>query len=554
MQVVRASALLALLGVGLSPGPAPAQASPLTAQVDSTADTVGPGPTAAPVVVRGDTLFFIRTGLGAFSPHDRADAIRVRLERAVASHRVGLDSLVLVEEPVATEIRMGSIAILAVTDADAALEGTTRDELARLRGDRIRRTMTQEVAATSLKGLAIGGGLALLATVGLLLLLRVLRGLFTRLHRTAEVLGRRGKTFRIQSLELLSARQMAGLLATVTRALRVVVTLLLIYVYLLVVFSLFPQTRGLAATLLHYVLGPIRQVGEAVISYLPNLFYLAVIVGVLRLLLRIIRMFFQGIERGAIQFRGFYPEWATPTYKIVRFLVLVLGVVVTFPYLPGYQSAAFKGVSVFVAVIFSLGSTGAVSNIVAGVVITYMRSFNLGDRVRISDTVGDVVERTLLVTRVRTIKNVDVTIPNAQILASHIINYSAVAREAGLILNTTVTIGYDAPWAAVHAALIAAARRTEGVEETPEPFVLQTALNDFYVSYEINAYTKLPNRMAGMYSELHQHIQDCFNEAGIEIMSPHYSSLRDGNETTIPADHRPEGYRAPGFRIAPKDG
>jgi small-conductance mechanosensitive channel len=188
---------------------------------------------------------------------------------------------------------------------------------------------------------------------------------------------------------------------------------------------------------------------------------------------------------------------------------------------------------------------------VAGVVLTYMRPFRIGDRVKIADTMGDIMEKTLLVTRVRTIKNVDVSIPNAMVLSSHIINFSSSAKKRGLILHTTVTIGYDVPWKKVHELLVSAAKSSENILDTPEPFILQTSLDDSYVSYELNAYTDKPNLMAKSYSELHQNIQDKFNEAGVEIMSPHYSSIRDGNQTAIPEDYLPKGYVPRPFRILP---
>ena len=221
------------------------------------------------------------------------------------------------------------------------------------------------------------------------------------------------------------------------------------------------------------------------------------------------------------------------------------------PYIPGSRSPAFQGVTLLVGFLVSFASSSSLSNIIAGTILTYTRAFRIGDRVQIGDTVGDVVGSSLLVTDLRTIKNVVVAIPNALVLGGPVINYSRMARTAGLILNTSVTIGYDAPWRTVHGLLIAAAGATPGIEPSPEPFVLQTALNDFYVSYEINAYTRRPNDMHLIYADLHANIQDRFNEAGVEIMSPHYRSLRDGNTVTIPEGQRPEGYEAPGFRIAP---
>jgi small-conductance mechanosensitive channel len=255
------------------------------------------------------------------------------------------------------------------------------------------------------------------------------------------------------------------------------------------------------------------------------------------------------VGKGTITWSGFYPEWADPTSKIIRFLILAVTIVVVFPYLPGSRSPAFQGITIFIGVLLSLGSTSAVANIIGGVILTYTRAFHIGDRVRIADTTGDVVEKTLLATRIRTIKNEFITVPNSMVLGSHIVNFSSADDAASLILHTSVTIGYDAPWRTVHALLIAAALRTPSIIKEPAPFVLQTSLNDFYVTYELNAYTSEALRMAFTYAELHQNIQDCFNESGVEIMSPHYASLRDGNSTTIPAQSRPKSYSARAFRF-----
>jgi small-conductance mechanosensitive channel len=330
---------------------------------------------------------------------------------------------------------------------------------------------------------------------------------------------------------------------------RYVVILLLLLVYLSVVFSIFPQTRGVVTSLLDILLGALGDGWEAFISYLPKLLNLAIVILITYYALKLIHFFFGAIAKGTISFRNFYPEWAEPTYQIVRVLVIALAIVAAFPYIPGSDSPAFQGITIFMGALFSLGSTSVVANIVAGLVLTYTRAFKIGDRVQIADTIGDVTERTLLVTRVRTIKNVDITIPNSMVLSSHIINYSALSLEKRLILPATVTIGYDSPWRDVHTALIRAAQSTPGILPEPKPFVLQTSLDDFYVSYELNAYTDQPNQMAVIYSDLHQNIQDSFNEAGIEIMSPHYSALRDGNRTTVPEDYLPKKYRPPSFRV-----
>lgn len=361
--------------------------------------------------------------------------------------------------------------------------------------------------------------------------------------------GKSLKGFKIQRVDVFTVEQLTGFLLITNRYIRYVVNILLTLIYLTSVFSVFPQTRGVVTNILTSLFHSISKGWQGFVDYLPNLLNLIVIFAVLYYLLKFIRFIFNEIEKGTITFAGFHRDWAIPTYQLLRFVVIALGLVVAFPYLPGSGSPAFQGVSVFVGILFSLGSTSVVANIVSGVVLTYTRAFRVGDRVKIADTVGDIIEKGLLVTRVRTIKNVEITIPNGMVMGSHIINYSMVSQERGLILNTTITLGYDIPWRLIHETLLKAAQATEGILPEPRPFVLQTSLDDFYVSYELNTYTNEPNRMALIYSELHQNIQDACNEAGIEILSPHYGALRDGNQSTIPSDYLPKGYQAPPFNI-----
>jgi small-conductance mechanosensitive channel len=297
------------------------------------------------------------------------------------------------------------------------------------------------------------------------------------------------------------------------------------------------------------VINPLKSIGRSLLDYLPDIFFIAVVVTISVYIIKGVRVVFSEIEKGTIRITGFYPEWAKPTFNIIRLCICALTAVVIFPYLPGSSSPAFRGISIFVGVLFSLGSTSAVANVVSGVILTYMRAFHPGERVRIADTLGDVIEKNLLVTRILTIKNEEVTIANAMVLGSQIINYSAHARSDGIIMHTSVTIGYNAPWRTVHALLIDAALSTQHILHEPRPFVWQTALSDFYVQYEINAYTAEANKMPDIYAELHSNIQDKFNEGGVEIMSPHYTSLRDGNQVTIPEAHLPGDYVAPVFRV-----
>ncbi len=354
---------------------------------------------------------------------------------------------------------------------------------------------------------------------------------------------------RLRTMEIIPARNIISSLVLVAKIVQTILLLLLAYVTLTTIFTFFGFTKTWSAALLTYLAHPLTSLASAVLNYLPNLFFILVIGVVTNYVLRFIKLIFQGLESNAIRFPGFYPEWSIPTYKIVRFLILAFVAVIVFPYLPGSNSPAFQGISIFLGILFSLGSSSAIANIVAGVVLTYMRPFRPGDRVKIADAMGDVVEKTLLVTRIRTVKNVDISIPNAMVLGSHIINYNSSSAEKGLILHTSVTIGYDVPWRRVHELLLSAARGTPSILPDPPPFVLQAALDDFYVRYELNAYTDRPNEMSRTYSALHQSIQDSFFDAGVEICSPHFTALRDGNAASIPQDHLPAGYKAPAFRI-----
>ncbi len=357
------------------------------------------------------------------------------------------------------------------------------------------------------------------------------------------------KPFKLKTVSILTEDQIVEILKKTVLALHVALNLLLLYLFIPIVFSYFEFTRTWADTLFGYILEPLKTVFFSFIGFIPNLFFIVVIIFINRYVIKLARLFFDEVARGNISLPGFHRDWADPTFKIVRSLIIVFTLIVVFPYLPGSESEAFKGISIFLGILFSLGSTSVVANVVAGTILTYMYAFKIGDRVKIGDTTGDVIEKTLLVTRIKTIKNIVITIPNSIVMGSHIINYSTSAEKEGLILNTTVTLGYDVPWRKVHETLAAAALATGNIMKEPAPFVLQTSLDDFYVSYELNCYTDAPGAMARTYSELHQNIQDRCNEAKIEILSPHYAAARDGNATTIPAEYLPATYQAPPFAL-----
>jgi small-conductance mechanosensitive channel len=534
----------ATAGAAAAPGTGAPAASP--------APTPQPTPAGAPVLVDGKTLYRVTERMGPFSASERAAAAMERIDRLASDHFAGDLHVTVADNETTTDLLVGDRVIATVSDADAAAAGAPRHDLAERRARAIEVAVNGVRRQAGLKSLLVDGLWALLTTALLVLLFYALAR-FTPaiLEKLESWRGSRIPAIRIQKLEILSATRVTDGLKMLVRLARFAFSIAAVVVYVPLVLSYFPWTRGLVDPLFAYVATPLKSIWRAFIAYIPKAFFLVVIVVLTRYGLKLVRLFFTGIENGTISLARFERDWAKPTYDIVRFLVIAFAAVVAFPYIPGSQSAAFKGISLFLGVLFSLSSSSAISNIIAGVILTYTKAFRLGDRVKIADTVGDVIEKSLLVTRIRTIKNVEITIPNGMVLSNHVLNYSTSARERGLILHTSVTIGYDAPWREVHAALMEAAQATEHILESPPPFVFQTSLDDFYVHYEINAFTDEASRMAATYSDLHANIQDKFNEAGIEIMSSHYAAVRDGNEVTTPEAYRPKAYEAPPFRILP---
>jgi small-conductance mechanosensitive channel len=348
-------------------------------------------------------------------------------------------------------------------------------------------------------------------------------------------LGKKINGIKIKNYTLFNANQEILILNRSINLIKWIFIGFTLFLTLPLIFAVLPWTRNIANTLLSFILNPAKQIVVGFWNYLPNLFTIIILVTLIVYIKKGFRFLSTEIEKGVLKIDGFYKDWARPTYQIISILLFAFLIIVIFPYLPGSDSPVFKGVSVFLGLLFTFGSTGSLSNIIAGLVLTYTRAFKIGDRVKIGEVFGDVIEKSLLVTRIRTTKNEIISIPNTSVMSNHTINYSSDVREGrGLILFTTVTIGYDAKWSKVHQLLIDAALSTEGIEKEPTPFVLQTSLDDFYVSYQINAYTYQPNQQAGIYSNLHIQIQEKFNAAGVEIMWPHYNAFRDGNASTIP--------------------
>ncbi|WP_316633996.1 mechanosensitive ion channel domain-containing protein [uncultured Flavobacterium sp.] len=507
-----------------------------------------------PVSPFKDTLFYVYNKVGSFSAESRANAITEKIRKLYEDSFFEKDSISVVPSDISQDIMYkNDFVIMSILDIDGKAENQSAIFIAKRNLNLIKRAIIYQNENYSMLPKRLGYTALLVLVIGLVLYF--IGKIFNRIK--VYILKNSDRYFKgvnYNNINILSPQKQQFILMRLYGFIKALTLILIVYLSLPLLFSIFPATEVYTTTLLRWILTPAKLAVMGFISFLPSLVTIIVIVIIFKYATKVIRFFFDEIKKENIKIDGFYSDWAMPTFNIIRFLLLAFMVVIIFPYLPGSDSPIFKGVSVFVGILFSLGSSNAIANMVAGLVITYMRPFKIGDFIKIGDVSGEVIEKTALVTRVRTPKFEDITIPNATVLSSTSTNYSSNTKHAnnGLLIHTTVTIGYDVPWKDIYKALIDAALKTEMIEQTPLPFVLQTSLDDFYVSYQINVYTKQPTKQALIYSSLHQNIQDSFNAAGIEIMSPHYNALRDGNTTTIPANYLNKEYESPTFNIKNK--
>ena len=377
---------------------------------------------------------------------------------------------------------------------------------------------------------------ALLVLIGLI---KLINFLFRRINQRLSKIERKFLRKNGYILKYFIPRSTANIFVFLSNIFRIALIVFIFIVYSPFMFSFFPWAEHIVELFYSYISKPILYIFYGFLDFIPSLIFIIIIALFARYIVRVGKEIALDLASGKLAFKNFHKDWAMPTEKIFSVLVYAIALILIFPYIPGSGSSAFQGISIFIGAIISFGSTSAIANIIAGIVITYMRPFQLGDRVKINDIVGDVTEKTILVTHLITTKNEDVTIPNANILLGNITNYSNTEKKH-IILHTTITLGYDLPWQTAEKLLLAAANNTQYIEKTPEPFVFQKSLDDYYVSYELNAYTSQSKKMPFIYSEMHKNILDIFNDAGVEIVSPAYVSARDGSLTTVPSKLKPE--------------
>jgi len=528
------------------------------AQKDSlqTSKTIIPGLSQKryPVSPFKDTLFYVYNKVGSFSAENRANAITEKIRKLYEDSFFEKDSIRVIPSDISQDIiYKDDFIIMSVLEVDAKAENQTAGFIAKRNLQLIKKAIIYQNENYSLLPKRLGYTALLILIIGIVLYFvgKVFNRVKLHILKNSD---RYFKGFSYNNIKILSPQRQQSLLMRLYSFIKAITLVLIVYLSLPLLFSIFPATEAYTTTLLRWILKPAKLAIMGFVDFLPSFVTIVVIVFIFKYTIKVIRFFFDEIKKENIKIDGFYSDWAMPTFNIIRFLLLAFMIVIIFPYLPGSDSPIFKGVSVFVGILFSLGSSNAIANMVAGLVITYMRPFKIGDFIKIGDVSGEVIEKTALVTRIRTPKFEDITIPNSTVLSSTSTNYSSNTKHInnGLLIHTTVSIGYDVPWKDIHKALIEAALKTEMIEQTPPPFVLQTSLDDFYVSYQINVYTKHPTKQPMIYSSLHQNIQDSFNAAGIEIMSPHYNAVRDGNNTTIPENYLKDDYEAPSFNIKSK--
>ncbi len=491
-------------------------------------------PPVAPVEVDGATLFLVR-GVASLPAPERAALVAERIRALARDPAFDPASLSLVEGEVFTEIVAGETRVVAFTDADGAVEGLRRQPLAAVAVERTRAAIREYRAARQPAALLAGGLRALAATAVLALALAAVVWAWRHLdHWLTGRFERRMRSLGVDSVRAGTTQRIGERMHRAVRASRTLVILVAVFLYLHLVLGLFPWTQPLHGRMGDWFVDPLETMARAVVGQLPNIVFLLVLFVVLRWVVGLVRLFFEAVARGSVEIAGFDPEWAQPTFKIVRLAIIAFGVVVAYPYIPGSSSAAFKGVSIFAGVVFSLGSSSVISNFIAGYSLTYRKMFKVGDVVRIGEVTGEVTEVRVQVTHIRTPKNEEVIVPNSTILGCEVTNFSAHARSRGLILHTTVGIGYETPWRQVEAMLVLAAGRTPGLLREPPPFVLPKSLGDFCVVYELNVYCDQAQAMPRLYAALHRSVLDVFNEYGVQIMTPAYEGDPDTPKVVPP--------------------
>ncbi len=509
-----------------------------------------------PVKLDGKILFEFKTNIEGIPNQERAEVAMKRIKEVAKDRSININNLETRTIDGIYIIYVENSPLLYLGQTDAKANNKPLDQLAEEYSEIIKNAVIEYREKRTLSYLGIRGLLSVLSTILVIFIVKFLNW-FVPVSSRRILEGRSifFRTLRIQNWTLLSIYRQKQIAILTLKIVRWIVIFILLYFYIPLVLSLFPQTERLGKSVFSSFFGALGQVWSGFIAYLPNLFLIIITLIVTHYLIRLCHPFFKAIEEERITIPGFYPDWAEPSYKLTVILIIGIAAAIIFPYLPGFDSPAFQGISILAGALVTFGGASTIANLIGGFVVIYTRAFQIGDRIKIEEYQGVVIEKTILSTRIRNQNNEIITIPNSILIVSKIINYTATTRdlEEPLILNTTITLGYDVPWRLVHETLTNCAVETTDILDNPAPYVWQTSLDDFYISYQLRVYTNKTTsiEIGDIYTELHQKIQDKCAEVGIEILSPHYAAVRDGNQNTIPENYLPKDYKAPGFRVHP---
>lgn len=480
-----------------------------------------------PIVFEKDTLYYLYTSYGPYDIDTRVKYVEEKLKELYNDPYFVADSIKIKPASDYLSVMYNDKTITGVSMVDALWENSSQTELAQRYANIIKNTIVKYKEQNSLKSVLIRLAELLLLLFIAFILVWAINRLFDFLKKiTLNSEHRFLTSIRIRNYDFIKKPGIVKALVKLLAILRIVFLLFLLITIIPLIFDIFPSTQYLSKIIVQWISEPIKNVAIAIIGYLPHLFYIVIIAVITRYVLKILRFFALEIERGILKIKGFHPEWAHTTYVLARMMLWVLALVIMFPHLPGSDSDAFKGISVFLGVLISLGSSSAISNAIAGIVISYMRPFQVGDWIKSGEIIGAVIEKNALVTRLKTINNEDITIPNSAILSSATMNFTSIGKEIGLALNVQVKVRYDYSDNLVEELLIEAALKTNGISPKPHPYIFQISLSELNAVYELNAYTFHPENMYFIKSDLTKNIQSTFRQANIEIFSTQYVEIR----------------------------
>lgn len=505
------------------------------AEIKARIDSLRAITTGVPLVIDEDTLFVLYSRYGGILPEMRVERARQEIMSQGRRLTFFTDSIYVYDGDFTSDVMAGNHLVMSITDIDAIWQEKTRQELAEQYAFIIEAKIRDIHEEYGLKQKLLGLLMVVVIVVLQWILIKLTNWLYRRWKfRLTRLVMRRSIPFVVKDYEVLNKHRQGVVFLVLFRLARIAIIIFQLLITIPLMFSVFPETKSFTMTILGYIWDPATDIFWGVIGYLPKFFKIVVIIICFRYLVKALHYLSNEVALGHLRINGFYPDWAKPTYHILRLLCYSFMFVMIWPLLPSSNSEVFQGVSVFFGVIVSLGSTSIIGNLMAGLVMTYMRPFHEGDFIRFGEVEGFVLEKTALVTRIRTLKNEIITIPNSNLMSAQTSNYTFAAHNYGIVVHTKVTIGYDMKHDIIENLLLDAAKSTKHIEKKPLPFVRVTKLDDFYVEYEINAYTKHSEWLSDIYSELHQHILDHFHSAGVEIMSPHIFGLRNDLELQIP--------------------